>query len=193
MLAVPIWMIWHLQMSLARKIGISLIFSCGGLAILASILRLLFLALLVQTQDYAFVKHQSVLWATAEIAFGLMCSCLPILPRLYQHLASIAPLSTSLNTMNKPSYDDSTTKFGSNRPKRSEHWFDHERSTQADSGDGWYPMEDNEQKDRSGGAPQKVFAMMGRTRDEQMVDEAIEEDGTGVDFEKGPSISHGRK
>lgn len=27
----------------------------------------------------------------AEIAFGLLCSCLVVLPRLYQHLASIRP------------------------------------------------------------------------------------------------------
>ena len=43
------------------------------------------------------------------------------------------------------------------------------------------------------GAPQKVFAVLGRTKDEQRVDEAVEDAGTGLDLEKGPSISHGRK
>ena len=93
--------------------------------------------------------------------------------------------------MNKDSCGNSTTRVGSHKQKRSEHWFDRERSTKADSKDGWFPMEDNEQKRRSGGAPQKVFAMLGRSKDEQRIDEAIEEDGTGVDLEKGASVSHG--
>ena len=192
MLAVPIWMIWHLQMSRARKLGISMIFSCGGLAIIASILRLLFLALLVQTQDYAYVKHQSVMWAAAEVAFGLKCSCLPILPRLYQHLASIAPLSTS---QNPGMHDgDSTTKVGSNKYKKSPHWFDHEQSTQSGSSRDWFPMQDREsQDDDKQGRSRKIFTMLGRTKDEKRVDKAVEDDGTGLDLETGMSVSRGPK
>ena len=193
MLAVPIWMIWHLQMSLARKLGISMIFSCGGLAIVTSILRLLFLALLVQTQDYAYVKHQSVLWATAEVAFGLMCSCFPILPRLYQHLASVAPLSTSLNPVMH--YEDSTTKVGSNKYKKSPHWFDHEQSTQSDSSHaiGSQCRTESLRTMTRKEDLRRVFAMLGRTKDEQRVDKAVEDDGTGLDLEKGMSVSHGPK
>ena len=31
----------------------------------------------------------------AELAFGLLCGCLPIIPRLYQHIASVPPYSNN--------------------------------------------------------------------------------------------------
>ena len=80
MLSVPIYLIWNLQMSVQRKIGISAIFATGALSVLfrlpakiiilmccraciASILRLVFRVKLARTEDYSYVKFQGVLWA----------------------------------------------------------------------------------------------------------------------------------
>ncbi|KAF6239014.1 hypothetical protein HO173_002886 [Letharia columbiana] len=91
MLSLPIYLIWNLQMSTRRKIGLSAIFLTGGLACIASILRLIYLVPLTRTKDYTYTKIKSILWVDAEIACGLLCSCLVVLPRLYQHLSSVAP------------------------------------------------------------------------------------------------------
>ncbi|KAM0804201.1 hypothetical protein BDR22DRAFT_654105 [Usnea florida] len=99
MLSVPIYLIWNLQMSRQRKVGISAIFAAGGLACIASILRMVYLVKLTKTQDYSYVKLQTVAWGIAEVAFGLLCSCLVVLPRLYQHLASITPHNSDNSTL----------------------------------------------------------------------------------------------
>ena len=54
-------------------------------------LRLAYTINLVKTKDYTYVKMQGEMWAFAEIAFGLACSCFPILPRLYQHISAVTP------------------------------------------------------------------------------------------------------
>ena len=45
----------------------------------------------MKNADYSYVKEQASMWTHAEISFGLICSCLFVLPRLYRHLASIPP------------------------------------------------------------------------------------------------------
>ncbi|CAF9925643.1 hypothetical protein IMSHALPRED_006739 [Imshaugia aleurites] len=115
MLSVPIYLIWNLQMSVQRKIGVSAIFATGALACIASILRLVYRVILTQTDDYSYVKFQGVLWAIAEIACGLLCSCLVVLPRLYQHLASITPHKGDSATLARAMADQNTPEPQSKR------------------------------------------------------------------------------
>ena len=108
MYLIPLWKVWHLQISKARKIGISVIFATGSLyvtpgseahrkahdyyrAIISSIFRLVFATLFLYTEDYSHVKVQAISFTLAELAFGLICSCIFVLPRLYRHMASIPP------------------------------------------------------------------------------------------------------
>ncbi|KAL8820834.1 MAG: hypothetical protein Q9223_001026 [Gallowayella weberi] len=88
---IPLWKVWHLQISKARKLGISTIFATGSLAIISSIFRLVFAARFLLTEDFAYVKVQAIAFTLAELAFGLICSCIFVLPRLYRHLASGPP------------------------------------------------------------------------------------------------------
>lgn len=92
MLSVPIYLIWNLQMSVQRKIGLSLIFGTGSLlvlfpskhsmnalirgrrACLSSVLRLVFTVNLIRSEDYTYIHVQTLMWACAEIAFGLACT-----------------------------------------------------------------------------------------------------------------------
>ncbi|CAD6591391.1 MAG: hypothetical protein ASARMPREDX12_005148 [Alectoria sarmentosa] len=87
MLSIPIYLIWNLQMSAQRKIGVSAIFATGAFFKAFS------------GREPPFHTHTkergkepgSSSNSMAEIACGLLCSCLVVLPRLYQHLASITP------------------------------------------------------------------------------------------------------
>ena len=76
-------------------------------AIGASLLRLVFAVRLRSTADYSYVKAQSTLAGLAELALGVIASCLFILPRLYRHLVAVPPYgsedyvnSRRKNTMN---------------------------------------------------------------------------------------------
>ena len=118
MFFVPLWRIWHLNISRARRIGVSAIFFVGGLsvipascfvhgltkfaahyrAIIASILRLIFVSFLLSHADYSYVKIQSTLATYAELGFGIIASCLFVLPRLYRHLAAVPPYDSEATT-----------------------------------------------------------------------------------------------
>ena len=50
----------------------------------------------------------------AEIAFGLLCSCLVVLPRLFQHLASIKPYPGGASSKTLGHSDGLPTKPGGN-------------------------------------------------------------------------------
>ena len=79
MLSVPIYLIWNLQMSVRRKIGISLIFGTGGLSVfhyphcgnctlistracISSMIRLHECLELAKTEDYTYRKMRGVMW-----------------------------------------------------------------------------------------------------------------------------------
>ncbi|KAL8851619.1 MAG: hypothetical protein Q9221_003456 [Calogaya cf. arnoldii] len=91
MYLIPLWKIWHLRISKSRKLGISAIFATGSLAIVSSILTLVFAVRFLLTPDYSYVKVQGICFTLAELSFGLICSCIFVLPRLYRHLASVPP------------------------------------------------------------------------------------------------------
>jgi len=62
---------------------------------MASIIRIPYLVLLINTEDYSYHKFKDVMWATTELAFAISYGCLPILPRLFQHLWAIPVSSES--------------------------------------------------------------------------------------------------
>ena len=108
MYSAPLWKIWHLQMSQSKKLGMSAVFATGGLwvsadservhlliglisAIAFAISRLIWATLLLFNQDFSYVKLQGTTFALAELACGIICSCLFVLPRLYRHLTAAPP------------------------------------------------------------------------------------------------------
>ncbi|CAF9941241.1 MAG: hypothetical protein HETSPECPRED_003030 [Heterodermia speciosa] len=86
MYLIPLWKVWHLQISRGRKMGILVIFATGSLAF-----RLVFNILFLYTKDLTYLRVQAINFTLAEVSFGLICSCLFVLPRLYRHLASKPP------------------------------------------------------------------------------------------------------
>ncbi|KAL8784287.1 MAG: hypothetical protein Q9213_004045 [Squamulea squamosa] len=110
---IPLWKVWHLQIPQGRKLGISAIFATGTLAIISSIFRLVFAVRLRSTQDYSYVKVQSITFTLAELAFGLICSCVFVLPRLYRHLASMPPYKREQYQLKKDKGTSSHTAVNS--------------------------------------------------------------------------------
>ena len=59
MLVVPIFMVWNLQMSTKRKIGISAIFGTGVFATICAFVRIKFQITLLHTNDYSYTHMQT--------------------------------------------------------------------------------------------------------------------------------------
>ncbi|KAL8724574.1 MAG: hypothetical protein Q9181_006767, partial [Wetmoreana brouardii] len=55
-------------------------------ACIASIMRLVTVLPLLYTKDFAFHLSKPFLWALAEVTSGIVCVCVPVLPRLFRHL-----------------------------------------------------------------------------------------------------------
>ena len=49
------------------------------------------MVLLLNHADFSYIKMQSTLFAASELASGIICSCLFVLPRLYRHLTASPP------------------------------------------------------------------------------------------------------
>ena len=111
MYSAPVWKTWHLHMSKGKRLGISAIFATGGLwvlsywcvilpltdfgsAIIFAVSRLIFMILLLNHPDYSYIKMQGTILALSELASGIICSCLFVLPRLYRHWTASPPYNS---------------------------------------------------------------------------------------------------
>lgn len=147
-------------------------------------LRLAYTVNLVKTKDYTYVKMQGVMWAFAEIAFGLACSCFPILPRLYQHVSGITPYSGG--TADEGLQDRSTKASTSAAAKQGAHWG----SKNKEKGGNWIHLDD---RNIGGLPPRTTVEVEQRTVDEDAVEDAVEGKGVGLadnDLEKGQGRTH---
>lgn len=122
---------------------------------------------------------QGEMWAFAEIAFGLACSCLPILPRLYQHMSSISPYTGG--TSDHRFQDPSTKPSLSVAAQHAAHWGGKGR----ENGGNWIHLDDRILP----GLPQRTTVeLQQRTKDEDAVEDAVEGKEvnlSGEDLEKG--------
>ncbi|KAL6720061.1 hypothetical protein ACLMJK_001982 [Lecanora helva] len=156
MLSVPIYLVWRLQMSIRRKIGVTAIFCTGGLACISSILRLIYVVFLTHSKDYTHAHFAATMWSTAEIAFGLICSNVVVFPRLYRHFCDITPSAPTagLQRALKAGTEDALEhEMKDGRTKRE-----------------WLQLEERAAEDV------KVFANRARLEDEEAFDVAVDED-----------------
>ncbi|KAL8857491.1 MAG: hypothetical protein Q9178_005985 [Gyalolechia marmorata] len=84
-LVLPVAKIWQLQMRTSRKLSLSVVFGTGLFACISSIMRMVNNVQYAQTQDYTFRLTAVALWTLGEIASGMVCSCLPVVPAFFRH------------------------------------------------------------------------------------------------------------
>ncbi|KAF2832848.1 hypothetical protein CC86DRAFT_399514 [Ophiobolus disseminans] len=83
-LILPIKTIWGLQIPTRKKIGISLLFATGSLACFANVLVILFLVRMSgEDADVSFNAAWMGLAGCAEIAFGIIVTCMLSLPKFF--------------------------------------------------------------------------------------------------------------
>ncbi|KMP03545.1 hypothetical protein CIHG_00821 [Coccidioides immitis H538.4] len=77
-LLLPMPVIWRLHASVLHRLSIATIFILGGFVIFASIYRFITL-FSMDFQDVSYTFSNPSLWSLIEVAFGIVCACLPTL------------------------------------------------------------------------------------------------------------------
>ncbi|KAL8646782.1 MAG: hypothetical protein Q9226_006714 [Calogaya cf. arnoldii] len=77
-LALPMMIVWKLQMNRSKKIGVMGIFLLGGFVCLASIIRMVYIHQIV-VDDPTWTQVNPSIWSTIEPCMGIVSACLPII------------------------------------------------------------------------------------------------------------------
>ncbi|KAF3057429.1 hypothetical protein GL218_06172 [Daldinia childiae] len=113
MLVLPQRVIWNLQLSLKKKLGVSFFFSLGILACISAIFRVSTQVAIVSEADAIYQFGPVMFWAFAELTCGFIIACMPSTPKILKDhgvldkmrraMRSVVGLkNTHLRSMTKP-------------------------------------------------------------------------------------------
>ncbi|KAI1827217.1 hypothetical protein F4861DRAFT_536402 [Xylaria intraflava] len=114
-LIAPHWVIWRLNMSKARKIGVSLLFLIGFLAIA----RVIYVTKGYRTGDILFYSVIINLWAISEQTAGYLVIGVPAIPKVLQNVSCAGPFR-SLHRYRKTEHE--STRPASTPRERRDIW-----------------------------------------------------------------------
>ncbi|MCJ1410693.1 hypothetical protein MMC19_004779 [Ptychographa xylographoides] len=110
MLLLPLTWIWRSMMSTKKKVGVSCVFAIGIIACVTSILHLYYSVEEYGSGDATFVLAQLTFATGGEIASAILCTNLPILPRIFRNMATkIATTYSQIRSKSKFSRSSSNT------------------------------------------------------------------------------------
>ncbi|KXL43778.1 MAG: hypothetical protein FE78DRAFT_33232 [Acidomyces sp. 'richmondensis'] len=84
--AVPLPLVWRLQMSTRQKFAVVDVFILGGFAVVASIVRIVMLERNTQSIDPVWGIAPVYVWSSVEPFVGIICACLPTLSPLFKRI-----------------------------------------------------------------------------------------------------------
>jgi hypothetical protein len=138
LLILPLAMIGKMHLPLNKKLKVMAILAAGGLACVASIVRLVWVVQYRNTVDHTYINKLVGLPTSAEIAIGLICACLPTIANLVtraSHYIHDKSPSGSNNHMQSGSSTASPAKYMrelqsvSGRENRSQYTHEHGEQT----------------------------------------------------------------
>ncbi|KAI1328456.1 hypothetical protein F5Y16DRAFT_398387 [Xylariaceae sp. FL0255] len=96
-LILPQRIIWKLQMSRPKRLGISTVFTIGILATIASLFLIIAIVQWRSSSDMTYHYSGVALWAIAEMTCGILVFCAPVVPKFCQglHVRWISGLMSS--------------------------------------------------------------------------------------------------
>ncbi|KAH8721494.1 hypothetical protein GQ44DRAFT_829083 [Phaeosphaeriaceae sp. PMI808] len=102
-LALPQWVIWRLQVTHAKRIGISLLFVIGLFACISAVIRLRYLVRLMLSLDVTYYTTYVALWGVAEMTVGFLILGIPSLPKVIKALPIPKSLALLLHSIKRSS------------------------------------------------------------------------------------------
>ncbi|CAD6593760.1 MAG: hypothetical protein ASARMPRED_007916 [Alectoria sarmentosa] len=112
-LILPMPCVWRLRLPLKKKILMTAIFATGFFACITSILRTYYTWKIVQSPDITYNMVRMGMWTYAELSTGIVISCLPVIPKFFQH---VGPKISSVFTMRSKYTKNSGNESASGTP-----------------------------------------------------------------------------
>ncbi|KAI0509369.1 hypothetical protein F5B22DRAFT_326973 [Xylaria bambusicola] len=106
-LIAPHWVIWKLNLSTVRKVGVSVLFVIGALATGSAIARVVYVSSAYRTGDILFHVVTINLWAIAEQTFGYLVIGIPAIPKVIRDLPCARHLGSLVRSKSKPTTNPS--------------------------------------------------------------------------------------
>jgi len=98
---LPIWFMWTVRLSKSKKIQVCFLFALGALASAAPIVRLPYLAGLMNNSDFLWATTGVAIWSVVELGVGIIVISLPSCRPLFRGVPFLN--STSAESSNPPS------------------------------------------------------------------------------------------
>ncbi|CAI7648592.1 unnamed protein product [Penicillium pancosmium] len=109
MFILPQRIIWRLQMSWPKKIGISIIFGVGILASISAIVRLAHTVAFAKQADSMYLIGPLLFWACAEMTCGFFIFSVPCLSKMIMETGLARRLTSAFSLSAKPSNPSNQT------------------------------------------------------------------------------------
>ncbi|KAI1461668.1 hypothetical protein F4805DRAFT_453552 [Annulohypoxylon moriforme] len=89
---LPQKIIWKLNMTTKKKIGVSLIFAIGILVVVAGICRLSTTIQYFTDTDLVYVGYRVYLWCAAELTLLVLVFCVPTIPKIFSEGTQVSKI-----------------------------------------------------------------------------------------------------
>ncbi|KAI0548248.1 hypothetical protein F4679DRAFT_551780 [Xylaria curta] len=97
-LLAPQKVIWQLRLATTKKIGVSVVFAIGLLAVASAAARLVATVGYSTSPDVSYEISKVGLWSLAELTLGFLVFCVPSLPKLIQESKLLSRITKSVIT-----------------------------------------------------------------------------------------------
>ncbi|MCJ1424105.1 hypothetical protein MMC29_001992 [Sticta canariensis] len=114
MFMIPLFCISSLHMPLKKKLGVSIVFATGVFACLTSILRTEASFRIVGKHDQTYELIPLAFWSDAEMASGIICGCMPVMPQFFRHFVPKIKSHFSTDNRSKTESASRSTPFAAN-------------------------------------------------------------------------------
>ncbi|KAK8012280.1 hypothetical protein PG991_009655 [Apiospora marii] len=157
MVLLPQKVVWSLNLSMQKKVGLAFVFSLGMLGVVCSVFRLVDTLALATEKDVFFYTSPVLLWCTAEMTCGFIVACAPSLPRIVKESSLLRKVFGSTLSGTGPSYPHGgprSTYNNLSRKRNKDSMFDDaETGVPLDNLDRSESMERLHEAPKSGDAP----------------------------------------
>lgn len=94
-LFMPMWLVYKLQIPLAQKMALIVVFALGSFVLITSCLRITTIDIIATTTDQTY-DISSTMWTIIEMNVAIVCACLPMIrPLIVKFFPKIMPKSSS--------------------------------------------------------------------------------------------------
>ncbi|KAI8626401.1 hypothetical protein F5Y19DRAFT_488236 [Xylariaceae sp. FL1651] len=114
-LVLPQKIIWSLKMSREKKVGVSLVFAVGVIAVLVGVARLARAVIYYVSNDNLYNISAVFLWCTAELSVTFLVFCLPAIPKIFSGDNWIKQFAASLHLRSSSTKSRSKELSGSDQ------------------------------------------------------------------------------